>query len=159
MKEVTGQARRIAALMPQIARNLRLAALVESVRHGLTTAQLMALFILRDAGGDGLPVSQLAHDLGVSVPTVTGIADRLVDSGMLKRVHSETDRRVVLLGLSREGLKVAEKLWGVLEELITRILRDMSPEARRAIGDAVEQVFELSQQVRKEETILVGAES
>jgi hypothetical protein len=66
---------------------------------------------------------------------------------------------VVLLGLSREGLKVAEKLWGVLEELITRILRDMSPEARRAIGDAVEQVFELSQQVRKEETILVGAES
>lgn len=159
MKEVTGQARRIAALMPQIARNLRLAALVESVRHGLTTAQLMALFILRDAGGDGLPVSQLAHDLGVSVPTVTGIADRLVDSGMLKRVHSETDRRVVLLGLSREGLRVAEKLWGVLEELITRILRDMSPEARRAIGDAVEQVFELSQQVRKEETVLVGAES
>lgn len=159
MEEVAGQARRIAALVPQIARNLRLAALVESVRHGLTTAQLMALFILRDAGADGLPVSQLAHDLGVSVPTVTGMADRLVDTGMLKRVHSETDRRVVLLGLSREGLKVAEKLWEVLEELITRILRDMSPEARRAIADAVEQVFELSQQVRKGETVLVGAES
>jgi DNA-binding MarR family transcriptional regulator len=159
VEEVAGQARRIAALVPQIARNLRLAALVESVRHGLTTAQLMALFILRDAGADGLPVSQLAHDLGVSVPTVTGMADRLVDTGMLKRVHSETDRRVVLLGLSREGLKVAEKLWEVLEELITRILRDMSPEARRAIADAVEQVFELSQQVRKGETVLVGAES
>ena len=158
MEEVAGQARRIAALVPQIARNLRLAALVESVRHGLTTAQLMALFILRDAGADGLPVSQLAHDLGVSVPTVTGMADRLVDTGMLKRVHSETDRRVVLLGLSGEGLKVAEKLWGVLEELITRILRDMSPEARRAIGDAVEQVFGLSQEVRKEETVLAGVE-
>ena len=158
MEEVAGQARRIAALVPQIARNLRLAALVESVRHGLTTAQLMALFILRDAGADGLPVSQLAHDLGVSVPTVTGMADRLVDTGMLKRVHSETDRRVVLLGLSREGLKVAEKLWEVLEELITRILRDMSPEAQRAITDAVEQVFALSQQVRKEETALARVE-
>jgi DNA-binding MarR family transcriptional regulator len=158
VEEVAGHARRIAALLPQIARNLRLAALVESVRHGLTTAQLMALFILRDAGADGLPVSQLAHDLGVSVPTVTGMADRLVDTGMLKRVHSETDRRVVLLGLSREGLKVAEKLWEVLEELITRILKDMSPEARRAIGDAMEQVFALSQEVRKEETVLAGVE-
>jgi len=157
MEEVAGHARRITALIPQIARNLRLAALVERVRRGLTTAQLMALFILRDARADGLPVSQLAHDLGVSVPTVTGMADRLVEAGMLKRVHSETDRRVVLLRLSREGLNVAEKLWGVLEELITRILGEMSPEARRAITDAVEQVFELSQQVRKEETVLAAA--
>lgn len=158
MEEVAGQARRIAALVPQIARNLRLAALVERVRHGLTTAQLMALFILRDADADGLAVSQLAHDLGVSVPTVTGMADRLVEAGMLKRVHSETDRRVVLLRLSREGLKVAEKLWGVLEELITRILREMTPEARTGITDAVEQVFDLSQQVREEEAALAGVE-
>jgi len=158
MKEVAGQARRIAALVPQIVRNLRLAALVERVRHGLTTAQLMALFILRDADGGGLPVSQVAHDLGVSVPTVTGMADRLVDSGLLKRVHSEIDRRVVLLRLSRQGFEVAEKLWKVLEELITGILADMSPEAQRAVTEAVEQVFELSEQVRKEETVLAGVE-
>jgi len=158
VEDVAGQARRIAALVPQIARNLRLAALVERVRHGLTTAQLMALFILRDGGADGLAVSQLAHDLGVSVPTVTGMADRLVEAGMLKRVHSETDRRVVLLRLSRDGVKVAERLWIVLEDLITRILRDMSPEAQRAITDAVEQVFALSQQVRREETALAGVE-
>ena len=158
MEDVAGQARRIAALVPQIARNLRLAALVERVRHGLTTAQLMALFILRDGGADGLAVSQLAHDLGVSVPTVTGMADRLVEAGMLKRVHSETDRRVVLLRLSRDGVKVAERLWIVLEDLITRILKDMGPEARRAITDAVEQVFALSQQVRREETALAGVE-
>jgi DNA-binding MarR family transcriptional regulator len=118
----------------------------------------MALFILRDAGADGLPVSQLAHDLGVSVPTVTGMADRLVEAGMIKRVHSETDRRVVLLRLSRDGREVAERLWIVLEDLITRILRDMGPEARRAITDAVEQVFALSQEVRKEETVLAGVE-
>jgi len=158
VEEVAGQARRIAALLPQIARNLRLAALVEGVRRGLTTAQLMGLFILRDAGAGGLPVSQLAHDLGVSVPTVTGMADRLVEAGMLKRVHSETDRRVVLLRLSRDGREVAERLWIVLEDLITRILKDMGPEARRAITDAVEQVFALSQQVRREETTLAGAE-
>jgi len=157
MDEAAGEARRITALIPQIARNLRLAALVERVRRGLTTAQLMALFILRDAGADGLPVSQLAQDLGVSVPTVTGMADRLVEAGMLKRVHSEADRRVVLLRLTGEGLKVAEKLWGVLEEVVTRILADMSPQARGAITDAVEQVFQLSQRVREEEAVLAAA--
>ena len=76
---------------------------------------------------------------------------------MLKRVHSETDRRVVLLRLSREGLNVAEKLSGVLEELITRILREMSPEAQKATTNAVEQVFDLSQQVREGETVLAGS--
>jgi MarR family transcriptional regulator for hemolysin len=156
VEEVDEQARRIAALVPQIARNLRLAALAESVRQGLTTAQTAALFILRDAGPDGLPVGQLAHDLGVSVPTVTGMADRMVETGMLNRVHSEADRRVVLLRLSPEGLSVVEKLWGIFEELNTRILREMSPETRRVICDAVEQVFEWSQQVRKEETVLAG---
>jgi DNA-binding MarR family transcriptional regulator len=159
VEEVAGQARRIAVLLPQIARNLRLAALVERVRHGLTTAQLMALFILRDGDADGLAVSQLAREMGVSVPTVTGMADRLVEAGMLKRVHSETDRRVVLLRLSRDGLEVAERLRAILEDLITRILKDMSPEAHRAITDAMEQVFALSQQVRKEETVLVAVET
>ena len=159
MEEVAEQARRITALIPQIARNLRLAALFESVRRGLTTTQAMALLILWDAGRDGLPVGQLAHDLGVSAPTVTGMADRMIDTGMLKRVHSERDRRVVLLRLSREGHKAAERLGKALEELNTRVLRDMSPETRRVICDAMEQVFEWSQQVRKEETVLAGVET
>ncbi len=159
MGEVARQARRITALVPQIARNLRLTALVESVREGLTTAQAAALPILRDAGPDGLAVGQLAHDLGVSVPTVTGMADRMVETGILKRVHSEADRRVVLLRLSPEGLSVVEKLWGIFEELNMRILREMSPETRRVMCDALEQVFEWSQQVRKEETVLAGVET
>ena len=159
MENVAEQARRMAALLPQIARNLRAAALIETVRPGLTTAQHMALFILRDGDADGLAVSQLAHELGVSVPTVTGMADRLVEAGMLTRVHSETDRRVVLLRLSRDGLEVADKLREVLEDIITRILKDMSPEAQRTMTDAMEQVFALSQQVRKEETALAAADN
>jgi len=48
-------------------------------------------------------MSELSRVFHVVPTTMTSIVDRLVKKGYLKRVHSEKDRRVVLVRLSEQG--------------------------------------------------------
>lgn len=61
----------------------------------LTMPQLKVLMLLNHS--DNLTITQLAEDLSVSLPNMTGIIDRLVQQNLVKRVQSDKDRRVVFI--------------------------------------------------------------
>src|SRR5688500_11250154 len=52
-------------------------------------------------------MGELAADLGVKVPTVTRIVDRLVEKGLVAREGSEDDRRVVHVVPTEAGERIA----------------------------------------------------
>jgi DNA-binding MarR family transcriptional regulator len=67
----------------------------------LSMVHLNVLMLLQSNGP--LPMSRLADLLDVSVASATGIVDRMEKRGVVERRHSEADRRVVEIHLTRRG--------------------------------------------------------
>ncbi|HZE06232.1 MAG TPA: MarR family transcriptional regulator [Solirubrobacteraceae bacterium] len=67
----------------------------------LSDAQYGLLFGLRDH--DALPTTELACLAGTSPATATGMLESLAASGLVSRVRSDRDRRVVLTSLTERG--------------------------------------------------------
>jgi DNA-binding MarR family transcriptional regulator len=143
--------RRIAVLLPQIAKNLQAPILLDRVRHGLTMSQLLTLQLLDQAGQSSLSMSELAGELGVSLPTASGLVDRLVREKLVARKGSGEDRRVVLVTMTRAGRVVIRRLLRVQGELLARMLSAMTDEEQESLVRAAEHIFELSVRIRKEE--------
>jgi DNA-binding MarR family transcriptional regulator len=74
----------------------------------ITVSQLRVLLLLKVKP---LNMSGLAAELGVSLPTASGIMDHLVNKGLVSREADPGDRRVVLCRLSPAGEALTGKLW------------------------------------------------
>lgn len=71
--------------------------------RGLTMAQLRVMVLLRR--NEQTP-GQLAELMHVTRGTVTGLADKLVQTGLLTREEDSTDRRSLRLRLTTDGRQV-----------------------------------------------------
>lgn len=109
----------------------------------LTFPQTMALTLLHEEGP--MPISNLASATGSANSTISGVVDRLEKVGLIQRIRSEQDRRVIyvattekfeqlyseaantVLGdfealvstLSEEDLQQVEKGLSILEQALT----------------------------------------
>jgi DNA-binding MarR family transcriptional regulator len=89
---------------------LRAASLIDPIRVRtwkeleLTVTQLLVLFLLRET--PGMPAGALAEDLRVTPPTVTGLVDRLVRMGVVRREEDPKDRRLVRNVLTERGQEI-----------------------------------------------------
>lgn len=69
----------------------------------------LALGILVDAG-EPCPPNFISERLIVSRATVTGVLDTLTKRGLVRREPHPTDRRMVLVHLTKAGTRMAEKV-------------------------------------------------
>lgn len=90
----------------------------------LTMSQLKILMILFH--NENMTIGQLAEHLSVSLPNMTGIIDRLVQQDIVKRVHSEKDRRVVLIKLTDKAKSMFQELNESSYEQFKRIEQNLS---------------------------------
>lgn len=77
-----------------------------------------------------LTMGELSNAIGVSMPTLTGIIDRLVKREIVIRDKDEKDRRVVLVSLSPTGEYVLEKMRQIETEHVRPIMTFLSSEDR-----------------------------
>ena len=77
---------------------------------GLSTTQYNALRILRGAGDEGVTCGELSERMLTRDPDVTRLIDRLDTRGLIRRVRSDRDRRVVRTCISAAGLELLEQL-------------------------------------------------
>ena len=68
---------------------------------GLTMPQMVTLLAIHDSGSCRMGV--LADVTQQSGGTLTGIVDRLIDDGLVERVRSAEDRRVIEVTLTSQG--------------------------------------------------------
>ncbi|QDB78339.1 MarR family transcriptional regulator [Georgenia sp. 311] len=108
------------AIVAQLHAHPRCAPLPEAP---VTMQQLRLLMLLRVHGPVG--GHQLARHLDVSMPTVSGLVDRLVERGLVERRPDPGDRRVRLVGLSDQGHAVVAEYeaagWGAGEEILQHL--------------------------------------
>lgn len=86
----------------------------------LTMRQLHVL--LAAARTDGVTVHQLADGLEISMPTASGLVDRLASKGLVTRVEDETDRRVRHVRLTDEGHSTLAQLDSSFNRLLVEML-------------------------------------
>lgn len=87
-------------------------------------------------------VSDLASVLGVTVPTTTGVLDRLVGLGVLSRSHDTQDRRVVTCKLTAEGEQHISALWLAKFEVFREIFDSLTSEELDVVSNAIQVVLE-----------------
>jgi DNA-binding MarR family transcriptional regulator len=72
----------------------------------ITMAQAKVLFLIRATGS--IQMSDLVARLGVTVPTVTGIVDRLVERDLVVRRGTPDDRRRVVVEITPGGVELID---------------------------------------------------
>ncbi len=114
--------------------------------RGLTMPQARVLFTLIEHGER--TAGELAEEVSVSPPTITGITDRLVKQGLVERREDPRDRRIVVLCLTDEGrqltLEIAEKSRVYLGE----VFETLSDERLAEICSALEDLAAANAKVR-----------
>ena len=98
--------------------------------------QLKVLFLLYADGS--APMSRLASSLGVTLSTVTGIVDRLVEHKLVQRREDPTDRRLVLCRLTPRANTMVERLHQAGRLRLGNVLADISLEDLRTVTAAME---------------------
>jgi DNA-binding MarR family transcriptional regulator len=93
---------------------------------GITSTQASIMFML--AGGRSLAAADLAREYGIDASAVTRLIDRLEKRGLITRVRSEEDRRVVRLALTEEGRVLAGKIPAIFTQVLDKLLGGFTPE-------------------------------
>ncbi|NQV04068.1 MAG: MarR family transcriptional regulator [Candidatus Omnitrophica bacterium] len=90
--------REISVMVPKLMKGARSSFLAKS---NISTAQMIMLVSIHDHGQCKLKT--LAKERGISPPTATGLIDRLLRAGYVKRGSDPEDRRVVMVSLTKKG--------------------------------------------------------
>jgi DNA-binding MarR family transcriptional regulator len=78
--------------------------------HGLTMTQYNVLRILRGAGANGLCRNEIGERLISRMPDVSRLLDRMEAAGLVSRVRSSEDRRLVNTTLTSKGRMLVDAL-------------------------------------------------
>lgn len=111
-------------LMKRVMQSIALQADRRLAGHGLTHVQWVPLMKLKT--GQCCTVASLARDLQTDAGAMTRSLDRLEAKGLVARVRSATDRRVVNLALTEEGDRLASLVLPVLAEVFNEHLDGFS---------------------------------
>ena len=92
----------------------------QHMQRDVSLPQLQFLLVVQEEGPR--TVSELAHLLGMSMPSASAIIDRMDERGLLTRSRHSSDRRVVSVEITERGREVAEEFVGLKREQFQRIL-------------------------------------
>lgn len=113
-----------------------------AAEFGLTGPQLTVLKLLDSL--DDLSLSELSERIRAKNSTVTGIVDRMERDGLVVRVRSQEDRRVVHIRLSERGRRLARSIavepMAIFEEALARLPERDARELVRILMTLAERV-------------------
>jgi DNA-binding MarR family transcriptional regulator len=107
--------------------------------RGLTSAQWVPLFKLHL--GHACTVAELARECQLDAGAMTRLLDRLEGKGLIARVRSSEDRRVVNLELTDEGREAAREIPDVLCKVQNAFLQGLSVAEWEQLKDLLARVL------------------
>ncbi len=110
--------------------------------HGITLSQYNVLRILRGSHPDTLTCSDIGERLLDRTPDVTRLLDRLTRAGLTERTRSHTDRRVVLVGITQDGLEVLSAIDPGINGFHERLSGALPPEDMQTLNALLERFRE-----------------
>ena len=99
---------------------------------GMSATQFMTLNLL-PTDGEGIAMGELARRLNLKPATVAKTVESLETRGMVTRVRSAADKRVVIVEVTKAGLALQNAASGQFEAQIEKLFRGMAPEEREGL--------------------------
>jgi len=112
---------RLALLVGQLIHKLIQVDRCEKACQGVTLTQHSAIMAVRRKSK--VTMKELSRDLGLAISTITRIVDVLVRDGILERVASQKDRRIVYVILTKKGQNKAARLQECTQRFWTGMLK------------------------------------
>jgi DNA-binding MarR family transcriptional regulator len=130
------------------------AASVEAaVEHTVVTASnqpnLKVLFVVVSLGR--ATMSQLARAVGMTLSTATGVADRLVAHGLVRRVNDDADRRLVWLQPTDASADLVARFAQIGRRQLSLVARHLSAEELASVARAQDLVYRAMLEITSEE--------
>lgn len=118
----------------------------QNMRHhfkkmDITGPQGMLIGILSHYGE--MKISDLSEKLGLSNSTVSGIIDRLEKQGLVERIRSTEDRRVVYVSVTSEYKKIAQEHFNEIEKKFEAMLSKATSEELNTIFEGLNTLKEV----------------
>ena len=108
---------------------------------GLTGSQVWAIQVLAGEPENIMTVSALARRMHVNASTVVRTLDGLEVKGIVQRVRSLNDRRIVHVSLTEQGREIIRNSPDVAHNLLVSSLRKLSENKLYAIASGLTQVL------------------
>jgi DNA-binding MarR family transcriptional regulator len=102
----------------------------------ISMPQLRCLLLI--AGASELRMSRLVAQLGVSISTVSGLVDRLVDHGFVNRRDDPNDRRQVVLSPTASGIEFLDRMRELSNAQFRGLIELLTPEELRTVRRSIE---------------------
>ena len=108
---------------------------LEQLGEEVTLSQFRLLSVLGEHG----PIASVeaAGWLGTAGSSVTRLADRLEESGHVRRRREPPNRSVVHLELTSSGRALLDRVWGWRREELARLVRQLPPGSAELIETAM----------------------
>ena len=113
--------------------------------------ELFSMIII-DRYGE-MTMSRIASYIQIPMSTTTGIIDRLVKKGYLKRERSESDRRIVVTGLTDKGQDLMNRFKNQISHYIQRIDNALSEEEKQLMYRIFIKIINLLNMQKPEHTM------
>jgi len=114
----------------------------------VTMAQMRVLMLLSTIGES--PMSELAASLRITLSTLSGLVDRLVESGLVSRRTDENDRRHVIVSLTENGKSFLEYFQEVGVNHLRDLLERLSPADLETVTNTLELLINAARELSKE---------
>lgn len=128
-------------LLPQLMRGFARRESNPLSRGKITLPQLWALEYIADH--PGCPTNELARFLKISRPAATGLTDRLVAQGWVRRVDDARDRRMIRLEITAKGRQLFQSVWNEKKKELMRVFGHLSAQERGRYIATLEKVVEI----------------
>jgi DNA-binding MarR family transcriptional regulator len=116
--------KRITGLQRELGKTMRRYAFKHWMTLSMSTSQMKTLFCVIE--NEKISSKKLADMLDVTPANVTGIIDKLIEQGSVRRVENSQDRRVAFLEATPAGKKLIENLEQHVTEHSAKMLSGMS---------------------------------
>jgi DNA-binding MarR family transcriptional regulator len=101
--------------------------------HDLSLNQYNVLRVLRGAGENGLCRNEIRDRLITRMPDASRLLDRMEASGLIRRVRSTTDRRLVNTTLTEAGMRLVTDLDAEVAQVHARQFAHLSASQLRTL--------------------------
>lgn len=82
----------------------------------------------------------LADELSLAKGWVTDITDGLEQRSLVKRIHSNDDRRVINIQITGKGMEVFNEIQGIIKKIINESISSLPPEDVEQLCNILEKI-------------------
>lgn len=140
-KDIDEFVKKVAQLLPSLIREFNRRQTNELARGIITLPQMFVLDYLNKQGS--CIMCELAKFLGITTSAVTGLVDRMIRADLLFREYDASDRRIIILKVSKKGEQIIYRINRQRVKMLRDIFSKLTDKDRQDYLRVLEKVYGL----------------